>query len=388
MQILRRILVSFAALILLLTPVRGQAQQMSAADSANVLLGVASQLRAEGRANLANSLLNLIVERWPNSAAAAEANRLRAGIRTVVEERSGKTELLVFTTAYGLALGGAIPAAFDAHDSEAYGVGLIVGGPVGYFLGRGITKMRPVSEGQARALSFGTIWGAWQGFGWTQALNLGEHEVCTGDVCFTEDPDGPTLWKATVLGSLAGFGTGLYLSRKDISGGTASTVSFGGLWGTWFGVATSVLVDDNNGDDDTGLKYALVGGDIGIVTTALLAPSWHLSRNRARVISIAGVAGGLAGAGVLLITQPEGDKAIAVPMASSALGLALGAYWSRNYDERNAPRGPGDDGGEALLQWNRGLSVGMPEPSLRLVEADRRGRKEPALSIPLLKARF
>jgi hypothetical protein len=304
-----------------------------------------------------------------------------------VEERSGKTELLVFTTAYGLALGGAIPAAFDANDTEAYGVGLIVGGPVGYFLGRGITKARPVSEGQARAVSFGTIWGAWQGFGWTEALNIGKHEVCNEGFCFTEDPDGKTLWRATVLGSLAGFGTGLFLSGKDISGGTASTVSFGGLWGTWFGVATRILVDENGGDD-AGLKYALIGGDIGLVTTALLAPKWNLSRNRARVISIAGVAGGLAGAGVLLITKPDDDKAIAIPMASSALGLALGAYWSRNYDERNAPRGGPDEGGDALLQWNRGLSVGMPAPELRFVQADRRGRREPALSIPLLKARF
>jgi hypothetical protein len=355
--------------------------QASAADSAAVMLGVATQLRAEGRTNLANTLLALIMERWPATPAAAEAERMRGQLRTVVEERSGKTELLVFSTTYGLALGVAVPAAVNTDaDAEAYGVGLIVGGPAGYFLGRQITRSRPVSEGQARAIFWGTLWGAWQGFGWAEATNLGQE--CDGDLCVS--PDGETLWRAALAGSVVGLGTGLYLSRKDIPAGTATTVTFGSLWGTWFGVATNVLIDESS---DNGLEFALVGGDLGLVITALLAPSWNLSRSRARLISIAGVAGGVAGAGLLLITQPEGDRAIAVPMATSALGLALGALWTKNYDERSTQRAP-DQEPEALLQWNRGLSLGMPEPTLRMIEADRRGNRAPAIAIPLLKARF
>jgi hypothetical protein len=355
--------------------------QGSAADSAAVLLGVATQLRAEGRTNLANSLLVLIMERWPGTPAATEAVRLRGQLRTVVEERSGKTELLVFTTTYGLALGVMLPAAFGSEEPEAYGVGLIAGGPTGFFLGRQINLKRPVSEGQSRAISWGTIWGAWQGFGWAEATNLGQE--CDGDLCVS--PDGETLWRAAIAGSLVGFGTGLYLSRKDIPAGTATAVTFGSLWGTWFGVATNVLIDDSG---DNGLEYALVGGDVGLLVTALLAPGWQLSRGRARLISIAGVAGGLAGAGILLITQPDGDgdNLIAVPMATSALGLALGAVWTRNYDERSAPGR--DQEPEALLQWNRGLSLGMPEPTVRMLPTDRRGNGAPAIAIPLLKARF
>jgi hypothetical protein len=384
MQILRRIVFSLAAALVLVLPASGQAQ--SAADSAAVMLGVATQLRAEGRTTLANSLLALIMERWPSTPAGAEAGRLRGQMRTVVEERSGKTELLVFTTTYGLALGAAVPAAFGSEAAEAYGVGLIAGGPTGYFLGRQIALKRPVSEGQSRAISWGTIWGAWQGFGWAQALELGAEEVCSGGFCFTEDPDGETLTRAALIGSFAGLGTGLFLSRKDIPAGTATAVTFGSLWGTWFGVATGVLVDD---PDENGLEYALVGGDIGLVVTALLAPRWQLSRSRARLISIAGVAGGLAGVGLLLITQPDGDgdNLIAVPMATSALGLALGAVWTRNYDERSAPRSREPEP-DALLHWNRGLSLGMPEPALRMLPTDRRGNSAPAIAIPLLKARF
>jgi hypothetical protein len=384
MRLLRRIALSFLAALVLVIPARVRAQ--SAADSAAVMLGVATQLRAEGRSTLANSLLALIMERWPSTPAAAEAERLRGQMRTVVDERSGKTELLVFTTAYGLALGVAVPAAFGSEEPEVFGVGLIAGGPTGFFLGRQITLKRPVSEGQSRAISWGTIWGAWQGFGWAQALELGADEVCNDGFCFTEDPDGETLTRAALIGSVVGLGTGLYLSRKDIPAGIATAVTFGSLWGTWFGVATNVLVDDSG---DNGLEYALVGGDIGLVVTALLAPRWQLSRSRARLISIAGVAGGLAGAGLLLITQPDGDSdnLIAVPMATSALGLALGAVWTKNYDERNAPR-PREPEPDALLQWNRGLSFGMPEPALRMLPTDRRGNRAPAIAIPLLKARF
>ncbi|HSL69908.1 MAG TPA: hypothetical protein VK864_06670 [Longimicrobiales bacterium] len=371
------------------------AAQMTQADSAAVLLGVATRLRAEGRNALANSMLDLILERWGNTPAAAEARTLRGELRTVVEERSGKTELLVFTTTYGLALGVMIPPAFEANDPEAYGLGLIAGGPAGYFLGRSILRSRSMSEGQARAISFGTIWGAWQGFGWANALDIGVEEECDpdGNFCFESDVDGKTLVRGTILGSMAGLATGLFLSRKEIPAGTATTVNFGALWGTWYGFALNVLLADEDndiaGDDDTTLIYSLIGGDAGLLLSALAAPHWHLSRARARLISISGVAGGLAGLGLILILQPDGDEDwVALPMATSAAGLALGVVWTRNYDERNAPRVREGNGG-ALLELDRGLRLGVPTPGLRLIDADRSGRrKAPALAIPLLKATF
>ena len=105
--------------------------QITSADSAAVLLGMANRLRAEGRLSLANSLLDLIVQQFPATPAALEAQRLRGEFRGVVKEESGKTELLVFSTAYGLALGGLVPLAFDADDPEIYGIGLISAVPPG-----------------------------------------------------------------------------------------------------------------------------------------------------------------------------------------------------------------------------------------------------------------
>ena len=49
-----------------------------------------------------------------------------------------------------------------------------------------------------------------------------------------------------------------------------------------------------------------------------------MSRNRTRLVSIAGVIGGLAGAGLDLIVQPDNEKvAIGIPLAGSIAGLAM-----------------------------------------------------------------
>src|SRR5687768_2160538 len=107
-------------LTLVLLSSAGTAQaQLTQADSAAVLLGVANRLRAEGRAALANQLLDLIRERYANTPAAAEAARLRANVRVDIEERSGKTEMLIWSTTYGLAVGIMLPFALGADGPEA-----------------------------------------------------------------------------------------------------------------------------------------------------------------------------------------------------------------------------------------------------------------------------
>ncbi len=123
---------------------------------------------------------------------------------------------------------------------------------------------------------------------------------------------------------------GYALSGRPISPGVATTVNLGALWGTWFGVAVGQLMDLENGDL---LAATLVGGDAGLVATALLAPGWNVSRNRARTISIAGVIGGLGGAGIDLLTEPSNDKVeIAIPLAASLVGLGIGILSTRGQD--------------------------------------------------------
>jgi hypothetical protein len=316
------------ALALFAAPAAASAQ--TAADSAGVLLGVAVRLKDEGQNPLARSILNLIVQRYANTPAALEAQRMIDALRADRTDQSGRSELMVWGATYGAFLGAAIPYALDASGPEPYGVGLIAGAPAGFLAARAYAKSRELTEGQARAITFGGTWGGWQGYGWSQVFELGSKTVCV-EFCFeNDDADSHAAMAASIAGSLVGIGVGAALSKKTITPGTATTVNFGGLWGSWFG-ATAAILADASGDDGT-LAATLIGGNLGIVAAALGAPKWQLSRQRARLISISGVGGLLAGLGILLIAQPDGDQAIAVPMATSAAGLALGAHWTRHMD--------------------------------------------------------
>src|SRR5262245_61019922 len=79
--------------------------QATRSDSAALLLSMSKTLRAEGRSAQADAMFKLILERYAGTPAATEAQELRAALPRNFEERSGKTELLVWTTTYGLILG-------------------------------------------------------------------------------------------------------------------------------------------------------------------------------------------------------------------------------------------------------------------------------------------
>ncbi|MGH7504619.1 MAG: hypothetical protein ACRELX_03170, partial [Longimicrobiales bacterium] len=238
-------------------------------------------------------------------------------------------------------------------------------------------RSHDLSEGQARAITFAGTWGSWQGFGWAEVFDIG-----TGD-------DGISDRVAvTVAAGLAGITTGALIARKPISAGTATTVNFGGLWGSLFGIAGGVLAGL---EDDDLLAATLVGGNAGLVTTAILAPRWQMSRNRARLVSIAGVLGGVAGAGILLLTQPDDERiAITIPLAGSIAGLAIGAATTRDYDQGGAAGGDGPEG-NALLEWRGGrprLGTPLPLPGLVRAGDGPRAPWRPAARLMLFRARF
>jgi hypothetical protein len=122
-----------------------------------------------------------------------------------------------------------------------------------------------------------------------------------------------------------------------------------------------------------------------VIALGIMAPKWHLSNSRARLISIAGVIGGLGGAGLLLIAQPDDDRAaVAFPLFGSAIGLAVGALSTRNHDARADDR---NGAGGALLNLDGGRwAMNLPEPALQ-VQRNGRGART-AVYVPLLQARF
>jgi hypothetical protein len=321
----------------------------------------------------------LIRERYPNTAAAHEAGRLLAQLQQRRDDTSGRTELMVFGTTYGAALGIAVPVAFESEQTEVYGIGLIAGAPLGFWAARTYARSRSLSEGQASAIISGALWGAWQAFGWTQVLDLGTEEFCDsspppGPFCSESDPDGSTIVTSMIAGSLLGLGVGSVLSKKNISNGTAATVNFGALWGSWFGLALAILADQEN---DALWSVLLLSGNAGMIAGAVGNTRWQLSESRARLISIGGVGGLLAGFGLLLIMQPDDAENtwVLVPLAGSVAGLALGARWTRNLDR------------DALIDVERGR-LGFELPSVQPTVLDLGQRRVAGIKLNLIQARF
>lgn len=339
------------ALVLPATPSLAQ-QTPGEADPAAVLYRTVLLLEAEGEIDLADSLMDHILRRYPDSAAAATIRSRRAAPDGRRREGNGRTELIVWSTLYGLWLGVAIPGMLGADGSEAYGLGLLLGGPAGFGTAWRATQDSPITDGQAGIITWAGSWGTWQGFGWAHVLDVGrecETDPLPGQPaqCSTDPSTEATLgWM--VGGGLAGAVAGAVAAhRLDISPGDATLVNLGSLWGTWYGFVLTVLADM---EDDGGLATTLMAGNIGAGAGALLARAYPVSRSQARIASIIGVAGGLAGAGIDLIVQPDNAKvAIAIPAVTSALALGLAVS---GIELGGGARERGSEGGGA--EWSLG----------------------------------
>ena len=366
------------------------AAQLTPADTADVILETARMFEADGRWDVAEALYRLLLERYATTTAAAQARDRLLRPPAEVVFGDGTVELTVWMTLYGAALGVAIPGMLGVDAVETYGAGLLVGAPTGFLAGRSIARSLNLTEGQARAMTLGGSWGAWQGWGWREVFDWGVEESCertgTGEeYCYELEESVEEDLAAMVIGSLTGLAAGAMLSGRDITPGTATAANFGSLWGTWFGLAGGVITGL---EDDDLLVATLLGGDLALLATALMAPDWNVTRGRARLVSIAGVLGGLTGAGFDLLLQPDDEKvAVAIPLVGSIAGLLIGIATTRESDSTLVEAA--NDG--TLLRLDEGrLRLGIPTPVPTLVATDGPGgqRWRTALGMELFRARF
>lgn len=388
---------ALTVVLLCVAPSQGAGQtQLSGADSAAVLLEVALQFEAERSTAVAQALYQRIIDRFGSTPAAARAEAALTRLAEQLAEqrarepasaasraasaepgRRASVELQVWSTLYGLWLGVALPASFGADQSEPYGLGLLLGGPAGYLTGRTVARRLDPSWGQVRAITLGGSWGTWQGFGWREVLDLSVEEVCVSDLedtCWESDQGDEEIFATMLAGGLVGIAAGALLGRNDVSPASATGANFGSLWGTWLGTATGVLVD-LEGDDL--LATALLAGNAGLAAGALGTPRLGWSQDRWRLVSIAGVLGGLAGLGIDLLIEPDDEKvAIGIPLAGSLAGLGVGMVTSRGTDAVAAAAGPDRQPmpaapSGALAQWRDGrLDLAPPAPVLRRMALD------------------
>ena len=383
------LLVVTALLVLLCAHTPAAAQQpITRADSADVLVGTAERLHANGSEVLAEALAALVRRRYADTPAAARADLLLATLRANASSGAGRIGLVAYSTIYGAWLGVAVPIMFEADRPQAYGLGLLTGAPLGFFGGRWFARDRSISGGDAGLIAWSGVWGTWQGGGWMGVL--GDRTECSGDVCYAVDADAPDVVGATVIGGLLGTVAAAWVAdRVDVSGGTATMISWSSLWGTGAGLVASVLADL---DGDEVLAAALIGGDAGFATAAALGPHWDMSTGRAWLVNAAGVMGGAIGGGVDLLIQPDNDDvAILIPAIGAAAGLGLGAWLTRDMDEGRMREGSireAPDHGALLGLRNGDWDVALPIPTPILLQMDGAPEPEPGLRVQLIDARF
>lgn len=364
------------------------AAQRSAADSAAILLAAAVDLQARGELETAQLLHSLILESFPGTAA-AESAEVRLGIIAKDRSRSGgEIELRVWSALFGLWQGLLIPDAMDAG-SMGHGIGLLVGAPGGFLLGHRMSRSRRYTAGQARAITWGGVWGAFQGMGWAHALDLG-----------ADSPNGSESREAVsasvAVGAALGMVGGMLVARHEIRPGTATSAMLCSLWGVATGYMALVLVDPHMEGDE---RWANVmhTGNMGLVAGTYLGSRMSLSPGRAAMISLGGAIGFFAGLGVNLLNDPDASERrwVGTMLASTVVGLATATYLTREDRGGDDPREDTEVAGRsaapgALLNRSGGdWTVSAPLPSPVWHSAARRdGRGGLSWKVPLLSLRF
>lgn len=390
-----RITTLVIACALAITPATSLHAQVSRADSATVLLQAAEQLRLAGAYGLARDILQFVAREYWSTAQGQRAIVLLEELYGIDERGSGATGLTLWNTLYGAWLGAAVPAAFGTDSERAIGAGLLIGSMVGFGATRAITSSHPVTSGQAITTAFGSWWGTFQGMGWREVFDIGSTNeiLCCGanGESFEIEVDSDNApFTAAVIGGLTGLFTAAALAnRLDPTAGSAWYVNWGALWGTWYGVVAQVLADPR--DDDVRLAVTLIGGNVGLIATALTAKSARLSSGRVWLISAAGLAGGFAGLGLTLVAGVDDSQTgILITALGSTAGLIAGALTTKS---ARYNIGAGQLGANSALfnhqnnEWSLGLP--LPQPTL-LSNIDARGRKhiELGMRLSLFKGKF
>jgi hypothetical protein len=362
-------------LSLLSAPVLAQespatAQTISNAELAELesraMYQVALQLVIQGDYSQARILFERVGAEYPQSAIAPAADEQIALLGTLESKRRGlrdpaasaRAELMITQTVVaGLILGVAMPGSTWQPSEPGPPVllglaGATAGGVGSHFFAK---EFQP-STGQVMSLFTGEVLGAANGFGLSAAFPPRDYRAA---------------YQQALLGTLIGAGGGVAVAKYlDPDAGQVAAVNAGMLWGTYFS-SMSLLLWETNNPRFTAMR--VVGGaDLGAGLGALSAHYFPMSRGRANVINLGGVAGTAVGGGIVLLANFYGgldaqEPTVGILMASTGAGLATTAFLTRNMGEaeRASAAVPG---GVLVGVYGDQVGFGVPLPTVAVTQ--------------------
>lgn len=243
-------------------------------------------------------------------------------------DRSGRGELALYATAYGVWTGIASGILADGDDAKLY-VGLaLAGGGSGLALAVLGTRGVPMPDGRTQAIEAAGNWGALNGGLVAGLLDAGERGTVG----------------ATLGAGLAGIAGTVALTReRSPSSGDVAVTTSGAMWGLVTGGLALTFLDDPS--DEVIMATLLGATDAGLLTMALAARRLEVSRGRSLLIDAGGVVGTLAGLSIPFFMESEEPVAYgAAGLAGMAAGLGsatlLTRGWDAEDDDRRAESGP------------------------------------------------
>ncbi len=314
-----------------------------------------------GKWRSAREALGRYLERYPKgryAAAAAELEEMAARLGAAQEaDKSGRTELVIFGTAYGGWLGTGLGVIGDLEEGTVALSALGAAGGLGLTLGL-TSGGRQITRGQAKLVTSSGDGGTWPGLGRGLGAGAGDEELASA---------------ALSAGALSVLTGALLAGPLDPGEGDMSLFTSGGLWGMMFALSSLLIVQPSGFEEEDFLTAMVIGADLGLIGAGFLAREVDMSRGRVWLIDVSGLAG-LFGAGIIVgAVADDAPSAVAgsLLLLGAGGGLWLGTLLTEDWDAQGGAQ----------------LDLDPPAPFIA-PRAREGGQREVIVGVHLLQGRF